>query len=439
MNISLRRFTNFDYLLFMSVILLSVIGIIFIYSSGVNSNGILVTQEYLKQTIWFIAGSVLLVVTTIFYDYNRFKDRCFLIYVCAIILLICTRFFGVTYRNSRSWIGIENVVGIQPSEFVKVVFILFLAYYLDKSKHEAPVRRFIKALFIMIIPVGLILLQPDLGTASVYIPIFLIMCYIAGVPGRFILFVFFAGFLAVVLTLIPLWETLILKKASIMSKVVNTPSIIFIIFFSLSISMVLAWLGFALFKQRYYYWVAYVLAILMIAFLGAIAGVHKLKEYQMKRLIVFLSPEADPFDAGWNIIQSITAIGAGGATGMGFLNGTQSHYGYLPEKSTDFIFSILSEEWGFFTGGLVVFALYTLLFFRIVSCIRRCEDFFGKLIATGILSMFFFHFIVNIGMVMGIMPITGIPLMFMSYGGSSLWTSMIAVGIILGINLRQIC
>lgn len=438
MNISLRKFTNFDYLLFLSSVLLSIIGIIFIYSSGVNSDGILVNLDYVKQIVWFITGIILLVLMTLFYDYRRLKDRCLLIYICGITLLVYTRLFGVTYRNSRSWIGIENVVGIQPSEFVKLIFILFLAYYLDKSKHEDPLKRFIKALLIMIVPVGLILLQPDLGTASVYIPIFLIMCFAAGIPARFVLFVFISGLLSVIFTLIPLWETLILKKISIMSKLVNTQSLSLIIFFSLSISTVLAWLGFLLIKKRYYYWIAYTLAIFTIAFSGAVAGIHKLQEYQMKRLIVFLAPEADPFDAGWNIIQSITAIGAGGAFGMGFLNGTQSHYGYLPEKSTDFIFSILSEEWGFFTGGLVVFTLYTLLFLRLLSCIKRCEDLFGKLIATGILAMFFFHFIVNIGMVMGIMPITGIPLMFMSYGGSSLWVSMIAVGIILGINLRQV-
>ena len=123
--------------------------------------------------------------------------------------------------------------------------------------------------------------------------------------------------------------------------------------------------------------------------------------------------------------------------GRGYLLGTQSHYRYLPEQSTDFIFSILSEEWGFL-GGLLVFALYAIIFLRIFLIIKKTNDLFGKLIASGVVGMLFFHFIVNIGMVMGFMPITGIPLLFLSYGGSSLWTAMIAVGLVIGISLRQL-
>ena len=123
--------------------------------------------------------------------------------------------------------------------------------------------------------------------------------------------------------------------------------------------------------------------------------------------------------------------------GRGYLRGTQSHYRYLPEQSTDFIFSILSEEWGFL-GGLLVFALYAIIFLRIFLIIKKTNDLFGKLIASGIVGMLFFHFVVNVGMVMGFMPITGIPLLFLSYGGSSLWTAMIAIGLVIGINLRQL-
>ena len=205
----------------------------------------------------------------------------------------------------------------------------------------------------------------------------------------------------------------------------------------MGISTVIAMIGNVLLKRRYYYWIAYVFSLITIAFAGSIVGVRALKEYQMMRLIIFLDPEVDPLKHGWNIIQSITAIGSGGLTGRGYLMGTQSHYRYLPEQSTDFIFSILSEEWGFL-GGLFVFFLYSIVFFRFFLSIKRCDDFFGKLIVSGILAMFFFHFFVNVGMVMGIMPITGIPLLFLSYGGSSLWTAMISVGVVIGINLRQL-
>ena len=432
---NIRKITNFDYLLFLAVVLLSFIGILFIYSSGINSAGELVSKEYVKQILWVCTGIVLLLLSCI-YDYRRIKDRTFLIYLVGMILLLYTCIFGTVRHNARSWIGVNNL-GIQPSEFIKLIFILFLAYYLDKSQKEESLKRFIKAMAIMIVPVALILKQPDLGTASVYIPIFLIMCFIAGIPLRFILYVFFLGVLTIVFTLMPLWEEIILKTSHIMTNILKNSQVSIIILFAMGISTVIAMIGNVLLKRRYYYWIAYVFSLITIAFAGSIVGVRTLKEYQMMRLIIFLDPEVDPLKHGWNIIQSITAIGSGGLTGRGYLMGTQSHYRYLPEQSTDFIFSILSEEWGFL-GGLFVFFLYSIVFFRFFLSIKRCDDFFGKLIVSGILAMFFFHFFVNVGMVMGIMPITGIPLLFLSYGGSSLWTAMISVGVVIGINLRQL-
>ena len=263
------------------------------------------------------------------------------------------------------------------------------------------------------------------------------MCFIADIPLRFILYVFFLGVLTIVFTLMPLWEEVILKTSHIMTNLLKHSQVSIIILFAMGISTVIAMIGNVLLKRRYYYWIAYVFSLITIAFAGSIVGVRALKEYQMMRLIIFLDPEVDPLKHGWNIIQSITAIGSGGLTGRGYLMGTQSHYRYLPEQSTDFIFSILSEEWGFL-GGLFVFFLYSIVFFRFFLSIKRCDDFFGKLIVSGILAMFFFHFFVNVGMVMGIMPITGIPLLFLSYGGSSLWTAMISVGVVIGINLRQL-
>ncbi len=432
---NIRKITNFDYLLFLAVVSLSFIGILFIYSSGINSSGNLVSKEYIKQILWVSTGVLLLLLSCI-YDYRRIKDRTFLIYLLGLLLLLYTSIFGAVRHNARSWIGFKNL-GIQPSEFIKLIFILFLAYYLDKSQNEAPLKRFIKAIIIMLVPVALILKQPDLGTASVYIPIFLIMCFISGIPLRFILYVFFLGVLTIVFTLMPLWEEVILKTSHVMTNLLKRSQISIIILFAMGISTVIAMIGNVLLKKRYYYWIAYVLSIITLSFAGSIVGVRALKEYQMMRLIIFLDPEVDPLKHGWNIIQSITAIGSGGLTGRGYLMGTQSHYRYLPEQSTDFIFSILSEEWGFL-GGLFVFFLYSIVFFRLFISIKRCDDLFGKLIVSGILSMFFFHFFVNVGMVMGIMPITGIPLLFLSYGGSSLWMAMISIGVVIGINLRQL-
>lgn len=437
MSLNMRKFTNFDYLLFLSVLSLLFIGILFIYSSGVNSEGVLVSGEYKKQIIWACTGIIFFMMAT-FYDYRKIKDRSILIYLVGIIILIYVKLLGTEKNYSKSWIGIQSLgVGIQPSEFVKIAFILFLAYFLEKSKNEDSLRRFVKAICIMLIPMLLILAQPDLGTASVYIPIFFIMCFVAGIPLKFLLYFFSLGMLAIIFTLMPLWEEFILKKNYMIGSVLKNPQLSLIIFFASGACTLLAMIGNLFFKRKYYYWLAYIFSILTLALVGSILGMKALKPYQMKRLIIFLNPEVDPFDTGWHIIQSITAIGSGGLSGFGFLKGTQSHYRYLPVQSTDFIFSILSEEWGFI-GGLVVFALYGILFLRLLFALSRCEDIFGKLVISGIIAMFFFHFMVNVGMVMGIMPITGIPLMFLSYGGSSLWTAMLAVGIVMGINLRQI-
>jgi rod shape determining protein RodA len=164
---------------------------------------------------------------------------------------------------------------------------------------------------------------------------------------------------------------------------------------------------------------------------------HKvLKEYQVMRLIVFLDPSIDPRGSGWNILQSITAIGSGGFSGRGFLLGPQSHNKYIPQQSTDFIFSIVAEEWGFL-GGVLVFGLFWLLLSRCVAIMRTARDSFSRYATGGIMGMIFFHFMINAGMAMGIMPITGIPLFLLSYGGSSLLTVMMAVGILLGISARR--
>ena len=154
------------------------------------------------------------------------------------------------------------------------------------------------------------------------------------------------------------------------------------------------------------------------------------------RLIVFLDPSVDPRGAGWHIIQSMTAIGSGGLLGKGFLHGTQSHYRFLPTQSTDFIFSIFTEEWGLL-GGLIVFALFLLICLRLIRIMKTTADNFSVYVAGGLTVMYVFHFLINVGMAMGIMPITGIPLHFMSYGGSSLITAMAGIGLALNIHIRR--
>lgn len=430
-----KNFANFDYLLFIVIVALSVIGVLFIYSSGVNSDGVLTSKEYIRQIVWVCTGIILLLGVAL-YDYNKLKEYSLFIYGGGILLLVYTLFFGKIVNASKSWIGFGSF-GIQPSEFMKVAYIIFLAFYLERSQKELELRRFIKAGLITLLPMLLILLQPDLGTASVYIPIFFVMCFVAGIKLQYLGFIFFVILFGLVALLFPIWEFYVVKEVSAFSQILTNTKYSLFLFAIFFIAALMFIFGYFIFRKKYYYWLSFVFFIFSCATIIAIAGLKVLKPYQMKRLIVFLDPNIDALNSGWHINQSMIAIGAGGLRGTGFLQGTQSHYKFLPEQSTDFIFSILSEEWGFI-GGLLVFLLYGLIFYRIRSIAIRCADFFGKLVCAGILSIFVYHFFINIGMAMGIMPVMGIPLLFLSYGGSSLWGAMLAIGVVVGINLRQI-
>jgi rod shape determining protein RodA len=195
-------------------------------------------------------------------------------------------------------------------------------------------------------------------------------------------------------------------------------------------------LGFLLYRKGYFFWLVYGTAVLIFSLGASYMAQKVLKDYQIMRLIVFLNPDIDPRGAGWHIIQSITAIGSGGLKGKGYLQGTQSHYRFLPEQSTDFIFSIFSEEWGFI-GGVMVFVLFMIICLRLVRIMKATVDPFGSYIAAGLAAMYSFHFIINVGMTMGIMPITGIPLIFMSYGGSAVLAGMAGIGLAMSINFRR--
>ena len=358
------------------------------------------------------------------------------VYLFILVALIYTILFGKYVKGARSWIGIGNL-GIQPSEPCKIIYILFLARYLDRSPHEKPLKRFIYALIIMLLPMGLILLQPDLGTATVYLPIFIFMCFMANVPVRYLGLVLGIGMTTIIFTVLPIWESAIIKSNVPIVRILTDNKLKLFVIMATGLITAIGVLGQTLFKQKYFYWIAYVFAILFISLILSIPAGKVLRPYQIQRLIVFLDPQSDPLGAGWNIIQSKIAIGSGNLWGRGFLQGTQSHYHFLPEQSTDFIFSILAEETGF-VGGMLVFSAFLLILLRIIRIIQVTSNVYGNLIAAGILGMYFYHFIINVGMVMGIMPITGIPLPFLSYGGSALLTNMLAAGLLMSIKSRKL-
>lgn len=427
--------SKFDYLLILVVLILVALGVLFIYSSSINSEGISVTNEYIKQIIWASIGFLIMIFVTL-YDYRKTESITPYLYIFLIVLLIYTRIFGRYVNGAKSWIGIGEF-GVQPSEFGKIFFILFLAKFLEESKNMNQFKRFVYAIGILLIPMGLILIQPDLGTASVYIPIFLTMCFIAGIPVKYILYVLSFGILTVFFTVLPVWNMEIAEKPLVFISVLTNLKLRALL---ISSFLLITFLGYVVRRYfhgpKYIYWITLVFSVICLSLIFSLALGKFLKDYQIKRLIIFMNPNKDRLGAGWNIIQSKVAIGAGGMTGQGYLQGTQSHYRFLPQQSTDFIFSILSEELGFI-GGIFVFSLYFVILIKILYIIRKCINRYGSYICAGILGMFAFHFFVNVGMVMGIMPITGIPLLFLSYGGSSLLTAMTCIGLVMNINCRK--
>jgi rod shape determining protein RodA len=430
-----RNILEIDFSLLLAALFLSVFGILFIYSSGLSASGVLVSNEYIRQIIWATGGLIIALALPVF-DYRRFRDFSLYLYLGTLALLLYTCLFGRLVNGARAWIGI-GTFGIQPSEFAKITTTLFLARYLGDTRHSAKgFPRFLISCFIVFIPMGLILIQPDFGTSLVFIPILLAMTFIAGISVKYVVFLSACLILTGVLMVLPLWQSYILHNSFPSLLILINPRFILIAILALGAVAAIAVSGFMKYKKRYFFWIAYSVTIAVLS-LGASFLSHRvLKDYQIMRLIVFLDPNVDPRGAGWHIIQSVTAIGSGGFTGKGYLQGTQSHYRFLPQQSTDFIFSIFTEEWGLL-GGLLVFALFLLICLRLVRIMKTTSDPFGTYICAGLSAMYVFHFLVNVGMTMGIMPITGIPLLFMSYGGSALISAMTGIGLALSIYVRR--
>lgn len=462
---------RFDFIILACIAFLITMGTFFIYSARFSQGKIINGSQYIKQLIWAGVGLVAIIAIA-FSDYRQIKRISFWLYISLLVILVLTRIFGKKVNGARSWLGIGGV-GIQPSELGKILFIFYMAYFLEKTSNMKDFKRFFLGNVIMGIPMFLILLQPDLGTASVYFPIFIIMAFIAGISARLLLFEVAFLLLTVFFSVLPVYNYFI---PDIPYKVINilsnfTLRLIFI--FAFSAITAISGIFYRYFHGRkYFFWIFYVFLCLTGAlicsmflqkFLTGITACYpddtskfqalsdifrhpskwlefptKWKDlsYQMKRLIIFTDPEFDFRGAGWNIYQSKIAIGTGNFSGRGFLQGTQSHNGWLPEQSTDFIFGILSEETGFI-GGFGVLFVYFILLIRILIIIKQTQSVFGSYIATGILAMYAFHFFINVGMLMGIMPITGIPLLFLSYGGSSLLSAMICAGVLMNVNYHK--
>jgi len=425
-----------DFLLLLPALVLLTMGILFIYSSGVTSAGVQVSDEYIKQIIWTAIGLIIALVLALV-DYRRFYNISVYIYLASLLPLLYTLFFmRISHTQTTRWLQIGSF-GIQVSEFVKISVVILLARFLaDTDRNKDAFSRFLISCVIVFIPMLIVIAQPDLGTALVYLAILITMTFMAGVAMRYVSFMILGIALTGVFLVLPLWQSYIQKKPIPLLALLTNPKILLFVFIFMFLIAAIALFGYIKFKKNYFYWIVYASAIIVFSLGASYAGRVVLKEYQIMRLIVFIDPNIDPKGAGWHIIQSVTAIGAGGLIGRGYLQGTQSHYNYLPEQSTDFIFSIFSEEAGFI-GGVVVFLLFLLIIIRLLTTMKITTDPFAKYICAGLAGMFGFHFMINVGMTMGIMPITGIPLIFMSYGGSAVFSGMIGIGLVLSIYIRR--
>ncbi|MFO8044005.1 MAG: rod shape-determining protein RodA [Alkalispirochaeta sp.] len=426
-----RSIFEIDLYVVIATVSLLVVGVLFVFSSGVTADGQVVSNEYIRQIVWGVTGIVLMLLMT-FVDYRVLYRPAVVIFGAILVILIFTVLFGQVVNGSRSWIGVGNLGG-QPSEFAKIALIILLArYFGDAPDRGRTLIGFSGAVLITLIPTLLVLVQPDLGTAIVYLPIFLVIAYAAGADFRMIGFVLGLGAFTILFTVLPVWEEYLSERSFPLVQVLNDSDTMLSLLAGLSAAAGLSGIGYWFTRRPLFFWIVYGLVILILSVPMAFIARSVLQEYQLMRLIVFVDPYVDPRGAGWNIIQSVTAVGSGGPFGKGFLQGTQSHYQYLPEQSTDFIFSILAEEWGFL-GVLAVFTLFGIILGRSLYIMVSAKDRFAALLVAGVVGMLVVHLVINVGMAVGVMPIMGIPLFLLSYGGSSLWTALIGIGIVMSV------
>jgi rod shape determining protein RodA len=376
LNIDRRLLSNFDWGLFALTLVIPLCGLVVLYSAGYDADATVdlfgfLSVEFasaacLKQAVYLLAGIVIMVIgmsvpTQVFYRYA------FFLYTVALLLLCAVAGFGVVVNGSRRWLDLGGV-NLQPAEFMKLGLIVTMARVLSKSPpKDGSAYRFTELVIpglLIALPMGLIMQQPDLGTA--------LSLGIVGVAQ-----VLFVGVRPRVL-----------------------------------------------------------LVVVVSALVLAYPSWHMLHDYQQRRILVLLNPEADPQGSGYHITQSKIAVGSGELFGKGYRQGTQTQLEFLPEHTTDFVFSVLAEEWGFVGTVFLIMLFFGLLSFML-RVAHRSRDLFACLLAFGITVQFFAHVVINIGMVIGLMPVVGIPLPLVSYGGSAMLSLMFGVGIVQGVSMRR--
>lgn len=398
---------KFDFIVFFSVIALILIGLVAIYSA---TNAHPTAQgNFQKQYITAIISLILFFVAY-FIPYKTYRFLALPSYVGSLLLLVLVLFIGKTIYGAKSWISF-GPIGFQPSEFAKIGVILFFAYYLAKQrKNPNNLKEFISIAFFGIIPIILILLEPDMGTAIVYIAITSVILFWSGID----LFWFFL----VLSPFVVVFASLFSLSAFILAILILVTLLVY-------------------FKKNIFVNASIFIMNISAAYLFDY-GMNFLQPHQQKRIETFINPSSDPLGAGYNILQTKVAIGSGGLIGKGFLQGNQTQLRFIPEQWTDFIYCVIGEEFGFIGSALVI-TLFLILFARLLYIAVHTKNRFGSMFVIGNLALLFTHFAINIGMNLGVAPVIGLPLPFMSYGGSSLLVNMLLIGITLNLykNRRE--
>lgn len=465
----INLWSNIDWLTVGMYLVLVILGWINIYAAVYNEDHqsiFDISQRYGKQMVWIAAALVIALILFII-DVNFYSYFAYAVYGIMIFLLIAVLIFGREVHGATSWFVIGNI-RIQPAEFAKIATALALARYLSSYNVQInTLKSYIRVAAIILLPSSLILLQNDTGSALVYF-VFVIVLYREGISESILLL----GIFVIILFIL----AMVLEKLLI---ILLSIGVVFIIFWFLNrriknigvglgilalVSVIIYALSRLLQIGLSYYYIIMaslgvsaviyiILAIkykiqyvimLLIFLLGSIFFTYSvdyvfnnfLEEHQQKRINVVLGLESDPYGVEYNVNQSKIAIGSGGLTGKGFLRGTQTKFDFVPEQSTDFIFCTIGEEWGFM-GTFFVMALFIFFLYRLIGIAERQRSAFSRIYGYGVVSVLFFHVVINIGMTIGLVPVIGIPLPFFSYGGSSLWSFTMLVFILLRLDASR--
>jgi len=406
---------NIDWWLVLLYIMLVLTGWVNIYAAVYDESHksiVDLSQNYGKQMLWIVT-SVVLALIILITDAKFFSNFSFVIYLLMIGALIGVLIFGKEIAGSRSWFQIGSF-SLQPAEFAKFATNLAMAKYLSGLNiNLQKFKSVLKALTILAIPAGLIFLQNDTGSALVY-SAFIFVLYREGLPG---------GILILGVSVIVLFVLTLLFNKLIIIGVLVLSAIFLIYLIRRTIGNILVIIIFFFMASGFVFSVDY-------------AFENILEHHHRTRINVLLGLETDLHGAGYNVHQSLIAIGSGGITGKGFLKGTQTKYNFVPEQSTDFIFCTIGEEWGF-AGGTFVILLFIALLVRIIITAERQRSKFSRIYGYGLASILLFHFTVNIAMTLGLFPVIGIPLPFISYGGSSLWAFTILLFIYIKLDSNR--